>query len=302
MEDLPMGRYVLKKLRSDKGASLTFALLAFLVCAVISAVLLASASAAAGRVSGLAASDQRYYAVTSAAQLFCDTLNEQEFTIERVKTTAVYKKHLHTLDDDGNEIGTPSEEDWTGNIPSSMLVPYTYSITFKSFNSDEPNSYVSGNSVAMDASFLTEAAYRYVFGNYIDQANGKKVDTLADRDFNNTITVVRTKTWDTMNLSVGSTGELNELLVDINAEMKADGTIILKFTNHNAAVGEKFTVQVTLAASASDDSITNEKTLEQYAPGAEGTNTYYVNTATITTVTKTTAVKWTVADIKKVPE
>jgi hypothetical protein len=301
MEDLPMGRYVLKKLRSDKGASLTFALLAFLVCAVISAVLLASASAAAGRVSGLAASDQRYYAVTSAAQLFCDTLNEQEFTIERVKTTAVYKRYLHTLDDDGNEIPPAGEESWpdTVPIPSSMIVPYTYSITFKSFNSDEPNSYVSENSVAMDASFLTEAAYRYVFGNYIDEANGKQVDTLAARDFNNAITVVRTKTWGTMNLSVGG---MNELLVDINAEMKADGTIILKFTNHNAAVGEKFTVQVTLAASASDDSITNEKTLEQYAPGAEGTNTYYVNTATITTVTKTTAVKWTVADIKKVPE
>ena len=62
-----MGRTALDKLRSRKGASLTFALLAFLVCAVISAVLLASASASAGRLSNLAESDQRYYAVTSAA-------------------------------------------------------------------------------------------------------------------------------------------------------------------------------------------------------------------------------------------
>ena len=87
-----MGRRILIKLRSREGASLTFALLAFLVCAVISAVLLASASAASGRVSKLAETDQRYYAVTSAAQLFCDALEDKtthtpkEFVIERVRT------------------------------------------------------------------------------------------------------------------------------------------------------------------------------------------------------------------------
>jgi hypothetical protein len=89
-----MGKIVWKKLRSRKGASITFALLAFLVCAVISAVLLASASAAAGRVSGLAESDQRYYAVTSAAQLFCDGLQNQEITIERLHETKETKARV----------------------------------------------------------------------------------------------------------------------------------------------------------------------------------------------------------------
>ena len=100
-----MGGNVLKKLRSSKGASLTFALLAFLVCAVISAVLLASASAAAGRLSGLAEADQRYYAVTSAAQLFCDELSKDiksgddvvYYNIEWSKTETTSKKEIITI-------------------------------------------------------------------------------------------------------------------------------------------------------------------------------------------------------------
>ena len=84
-----MGRKMLNKLRSRKGASLTFALLAFLVCAVISAVLLAAGMASSGRLSVLAEADQRYYAVTSAAQLFCDSLQaeDQAFTLRRVYIT-----------------------------------------------------------------------------------------------------------------------------------------------------------------------------------------------------------------------
>lgn len=60
------------KLRSNQGASMLLALLLFLVCAVVGSVVLASATAAAGRMSELAEMDQRYYAVTSAAELLAD--------------------------------------------------------------------------------------------------------------------------------------------------------------------------------------------------------------------------------------
>ena len=56
------------KLRSRKGASITFALLLFLVCAVLCTIIIAAASVAAGRISNMAEADQRYYSVTSACE------------------------------------------------------------------------------------------------------------------------------------------------------------------------------------------------------------------------------------------
>ena len=57
------------KLRSRRGASISFALLLFLVCAVVGSVVLVAGTAAAGRISQAAEADQRYYSVTSAAEL-----------------------------------------------------------------------------------------------------------------------------------------------------------------------------------------------------------------------------------------
>ena len=69
-----------QKLKSQRGASITFALLLFMVCAVVGSVVLTAGTAAAGRMSELARMDQRYYSVTSAAQLLQDIISDQ--TIE----------------------------------------------------------------------------------------------------------------------------------------------------------------------------------------------------------------------------
>lgn len=60
---------VKRKIKDKTGASITFALLIFLVCAVISSAIIVAASSAAGRMSQMAQMDQRYYAVTSVAKL-----------------------------------------------------------------------------------------------------------------------------------------------------------------------------------------------------------------------------------------
>ena len=66
-----------KKLNSERGASITWALLIFLVCTVVGSAVLVAGTAAAGRMSKLAESDQRYYAVTSAAGLLSDVLGQE---------------------------------------------------------------------------------------------------------------------------------------------------------------------------------------------------------------------------------
>ena len=76
-----------RKLKSRAGASITFALLLFLVCAVVGSVVLAAGSAAAGRFSRLREMDARYYSVTSAASLLREKLSGQTVTVTTVKTT-----------------------------------------------------------------------------------------------------------------------------------------------------------------------------------------------------------------------
>ena len=70
-----------QKLKSQTGASITFALLLFLVCAVVGSVVLTAGTAAAGRMSELAKMDQRYYSVTSAAQLLRDTIDGKQVSV-----------------------------------------------------------------------------------------------------------------------------------------------------------------------------------------------------------------------------
>lgn len=79
-----MKKRMIHKLRSKAGASITFALLLFLICAVLSSVILVSATAASGRMAGIAESDQRYYAVTSAAELLKELIDGKSVKIEKV--------------------------------------------------------------------------------------------------------------------------------------------------------------------------------------------------------------------------
>ena len=72
------------KLKDNTGASITYALLLFLVCAVVGSVVLAAGTAAAGRMSQSVESDQRYYSVTSAARLFRELIDGKNVKV--VKT------------------------------------------------------------------------------------------------------------------------------------------------------------------------------------------------------------------------
>jgi len=70
------------KIKSQRGASITFALLLFLVCAIISGVVIVAATAAAGRMSGQVDMDGRYYAVTAVASKLKNELENQTVTLQ----------------------------------------------------------------------------------------------------------------------------------------------------------------------------------------------------------------------------
>ena len=76
-----------RRLRSRRGASITFGLLLFLVCAVLCSVILTAATAASGRMSKISETDQRYYAVTSAAELLKVLVDQRSVTVVEVTET-----------------------------------------------------------------------------------------------------------------------------------------------------------------------------------------------------------------------
>ncbi len=309
---------VLKKIRSRKGASITFALLAFLVCAVVSSVVLAAASASAGRASDLAAMDQRYYAVSSAAQLFRDTLDGQEFTIERSNKVPSYAYTTYqklstggaaaigSEDAEGNTTGTVYKtgdlltlQDQVQSIsmrmtkkqPDGSRITEVYLNDVNNSGDTDTSETEITNAVAR--SFLAEVAASCVFGGpksvaaaYAPEVFGESVDTA---EKNMSITV----------------DEQPDLAVDVAYTVRKDGTITFKFSKGSA--GEAFSMELVLVASVRDNSAsptveTEEnvmvRAIDAGVAGKEGVFTERIET--VKTSTKTTIIKWTVADVRKV--
>lgn len=129
---------IAKKLRSGKGASITFGLLVFLVCAVLCTVIIVAASTASGRMANMAESDQRYYSVTSACDLLKDLING--------KTVSIVE----------NEDGIYVIPDMSGDQAAMRLSDYTpvgnhYST--KSIVSDAAYRYHTGGGAGTTGSF-----------------------------------------------------------------------------------------------------------------------------------------------------
>ena len=295
-----MGRRILIKLRSREGASLTFALLAFLVCAVISAVLLASASAAAGRVSKLAETDQRYYAVTSAAQLFCDKLDGQQFTIERkkVKKHTVVTAYPTSTNDAGEEItSTTVISDREDNdyylkvtIPGKATPTEIDDVTI--LEADTATMIAN----ARKTSFLTDATLTYILGK---QANLTVVTAYARNprldisDWRDTDTDPD-PSWD---IDVAVDG-LADLAVTATAKMTNNGTVTVEFKNKEATEKNPFKILVTLTLEV-DKVDKGEETMTTHQP----TTTWGTNESTTVTETdyvKNTKITWKVSDVIKV--
>jgi hypothetical protein len=83
--EVPMMR---RKLKSENGASLALALLFFVICAMVGSVVLAAATAAAGRIANLQKSDQARYTLESAADLIESQLTGWSYVRAGVTSTS----------------------------------------------------------------------------------------------------------------------------------------------------------------------------------------------------------------------
>ena len=111
-----------KKLCSEKGASLSYALLLFLVAAAVGSVVLTAATSASGRLAGLAEADQRYYSVTSAAELLKERYDGQQVTVIQTKTWQTVTDYSFEGGASPGAKGVPEE---TISINGQLLSPST---------------------------------------------------------------------------------------------------------------------------------------------------------------------------------
>ena len=85
-----MKNLITKKLKSSSGASLSFALLFFIMCATIGSIILVAATTASGRLKNLQEDDQTYFATSSAAELVEDMMSEAEVSITLTPESITY--------------------------------------------------------------------------------------------------------------------------------------------------------------------------------------------------------------------
>ncbi len=257
-----------RKLQSQRGASITFALLIFLVCAVIGSVVLGAGTAAAGRISGLAKSDQRYYSVTSAARLIEEKYDGIEFVIDRYYT---YDETVNK----GAATSTISNQKYTNK--ATIMRPGAASAETKTLPFSNPST---------EQDLFTYFALKYVYGeNSPEGADGWNSNPgLSNKIEKEMIISVS----DSDSGSSSSTG-IDTLKVKVTATLKKNGSIQLDFVNADSDTNSKpFTLRMKLSA---DIQNSESEISESEAPNATSVKTSWNKT-------KATTITWTVNSLE----
>ena len=100
------------------------ALLVFLMCAMVGSVVLASATAAAGRIKGIKEDNQQLYTLTSSANLLADEIKEVNCVFSKADNKVSW-----TLSPDGGPLNT-ALNNLIGSASSATQTPQTVAITF----------------------------------------------------------------------------------------------------------------------------------------------------------------------------
>ena len=145
------------KVRSTDGASLSIALLLFLVCAVVGSVVLAAATAASGRLAKMAEMDQRYYSVTSAAELLAEELNGQTVSVMQIKTVTKTTTQSYSIKQDSS--GKTTVEKGAKSEPPANE---TFETEVNWYISDKPKEKVKVDPAS--PSLLTDIALKMFYG------------------------------------------------------------------------------------------------------------------------------------------
>lgn len=261
-----------RKLRSRSGASITLALLFFLICAVLCSVIIASATAAAGRMAQAAEMDQRYYAVTSARELMKDLIHQKRVTIVTVTTSSATT--TYTQSGTGYVAGTP--------VSSGSASSQTYLISDKEVSEITSSDCTDTTKVEnVTPTTIPQDAAINLFNNH-------PISFRDSRSFSLSSTAP-------MLSALGT--ERDPLAVTIEEELDSDGTITLLVHNTVQNLGdETFTQKMVFDVTETDGS----RTEASDGPAAPpiGAGEYSITTTTIETNTR--SLIWSLVSVETV--
>lgn len=314
-----------KKLKEKRGASLTFALLLFLICAVFGAVVLTAATAAAGRVSNLAEVDQKYYSVASAAELLAEELDDQSVTIireKKVEETKTYKYTVSTTTDlvtravlsvvasDKSEIESEARTKIDRKtVIMDPALPDAERGKDVTYESTETGEDFTGDAIAAGMSFLKQEAARLMFGDANCNTDvSMSYSFSAGHGDAAALEFTLTHTPSTADV------EAAPLTVKGEALMKPNGTITVTLKDPGAK--DNYVLVLTLTA-VFDETENTQKDVGEMTPYSNvvtGTSTnnaatpnpvqrvdvtYTEKQTTTTTTTKTSTITWKVSSIEE---
>ena len=265
------------KMRSETGASLSIALLLFIVCAAIGAVVLTAGTAAGGRASRLAELDQRYYSVASAADLLAKELNNQKVTIVRKKVETKTTTTGYTISS-----GADGSVSVTASAPSSGNPVYEYETRINNFVVADQNQRIQPGD---DMGFLTIRAIMKMFGSF----NCNTEDAMAFSFTDN-----NTESNKPFSMTHSGNG-MSYLDITGGYAVKSDGTLLLTLKDSLQGT-DHYALTLTLGADIDE----TESKSTSSSSTTTNTGNGYNQTDTITTTTiKTSTIKWTANSIEK---
>ena len=290
-----MKRKIHSVLRSRAGASLSFALLLFLVCSVVGMLVLTAGTTAAGRVSNMAQMDQRYYSVSSAADLLAEELSGKTVRITRTRTLKTVEETPYTisvvdLGGASRTVVTAGETVTSRSASYSTLigdsaVPITSTI-------DLDNEANSGKPITSDISFLTARAVQLLFYNggtgnlgicNTDEAMNASMKNGAEHS--GTL-VLRHSPSDAVSSA--------DLEVECAYSVKKDGTIVLTLTNTN---GDPYSLRMNLRPTIK---VTQNETSSPETVRIDTDTGYIERVITTVELKKVSEITWTVSGMEKV--
>ena len=300
-----------KKLRSQYGASITFALLLFLVCAVLCSVIIVAATTASGRMSNLAEMDQRYYAVTSAAELMKELLKEpitivQRDEIGRIEETTHIKTETAVMTIVPTEVVTESGTTTENRAVTEITTEFEN--VGPKLADNQPETKIKRYLLKKMADAIV-AAVDYVPQNQFEGEGALKINL-------NTASLVNDAAWMvfqnhdsfTRNYTLSSlTGDIPQ--VDMKETLRPkDRLLILEISNSS---GPKYTLELTFQANktgptTSPGTVTKKSSTSDpvIIPAPVDDSTTVTTTTTITTDTytrtdtTTMTVYWELKDIR----
>ena len=220
--------FLKRKLKSKKGASITFALLIFLVCAVVCSVVLTAATTASGRMAKIAEMDQKYYSVMSAADLIREMIEKDSVTVERItkeKAFYIYDSKKIELKKDITKSSVPIEDAtyfFVGKTPSGWIESEYDESNIIHTKTDNIGSFSDINK-----SFLTYTALRLVNTSKVDASNESVFPETTVKD----IPLGKIEKDFSIVVKDYASQEMDFLSVGIKETTFADGSLVFEISN-----------------------------------------------------------------------